>query len=101
MKLMKLILPVMALLSLPVSGAQAWHRHHRSPSYAKASAGRHGPRVSFGFNVGMPVYRPVYVAPCHGYCRPVLAPVVYAAPYVRPSFGVSFGSGPVNFGFGF
>lgn len=88
MKFTKLMLSALAILGLTASVAQA--RHHR----------HHGPRVSFGFNVGRPMYRPVYVAPCYS-CRPMYAaPVVYA-PYVRPSVGVSFGSGPVSFGFGF
>lgn len=91
MKFTKLMLSAIAILGLTSSVAQArFHRHN------------HGPRVSFGFNVGRPMaYRPVaYAAPCcGGYCA---APVVYApVEYVRPSFGVSFGSGPVNFGFGF
>ena len=91
MKFNKLMISVLAILGLTASVAQARpHRHH-------------GPRVSFGFNLGRPMaYRPVYAAPCcGGYCAPVYAaPVVYT-PYVRPSLGVSFGSGPVNFGFGF
>ena len=95
MKFTKLMLSALAILGLTASVAQArpaycFHRHH-------------GPRVSFGFNVGQPMYRPAYVAPCYGgYCAaPVYAtPVVYA-PYVRPSVGVSFGSGPVRLGFGF
>ena len=78
MKFNKLMISVLAILGLAASVAQARpHRHH-------------GPRVSFGFNFGRPMaYRPVYAAP-----------VVYT-PYVRPSLGVSFGSGPVSFGFGF
>jgi hypothetical protein len=94
MKFNKLMLSALAILGLTASVAQA--RHHR----------HHGPRVSFGFNVGRPMYQPAYVAaPCYGgYCA--AAPVYVAAPVActsceRPSFGVSFGSGPVSFGFGF
>lgn len=93
MKFTKLMLSAVAILGLTGSMAQA--RPHRY----------HGPRVSFGFgfNVGRPMaYRPVYAAPCcGGFCAPVMAAPVVFAPAVRPSFGVSFGSGPVNFGFGF
>ena len=95
MKFNKFMLSALAILGLTASVAQA--RHHR----------HHGPRISFGpsitlrtgFNVARPMFRPCYS------CRPMMAPV-YVAPVactscVRPSFGVSFGSGPVNFGFGF
>lgn len=96
MKLNTLIFAAVAAVSLTGSIAQArpahHHRHHHNRSH-----------VSFGFNVGAPVvYRPVVYRPCvvaHPYFG--YAPVVYPAPYVRPSMGVSFGSGPVNFGFSF
>lgn len=104
MKLNTILSTALLGLGLVTTGAQARHHYH-------------GPRMNVGFGFGVnvcrPVYRPyyapvelrraspVYATPCcHGHYRPVMAPVVYA-PYVRPSFGVSFGSGPVNFGFGF
>ena len=50
MKFTKLMLSALAILGLTASVAQARpaHRFHR----------HHGPRVSFGFNVGQPMYRP-------------------------------------------
>lgn len=94
MKFIKLIVSVLAILGLTASVAHArYHRHHHG-----------GPRVSFGFSVGRPMYQPAYGARCYGgYCA---VPVYVAAPIActscaRPSFGVSFGSGPVSLGFGF
>ncbi len=93
MKFNKIMLSAFAIIGLAATCAQA-RQHHR----------HHGPHVSFGFSVGRPMFRPVYGAPCYA-CRPMaVVPVAYVpvyTPYVRPTFGVSFGSGPVNFGFGF
>lgn len=98
MKFKSILSTTLVGLGLVATGAQA--RPHC-----------HGPRMNAGFGFGVNVCRPyyapvelrraspVYVAPCCP-CRPVMVRPVYV-PYVRPSFGVSFGTGPVNFGFGF
>ncbi len=85
----KIALITLTALGLTASLAQARHgRRHN-----------HGPRFSFGMQVGAPMAPVVYQTPV--YVRPCCQPVVYHAPVVvaQPRVGFSFGSGRVGFGF--
>src|SRR5215212_1281709 len=68
MKPSKIAVGVVALAGLLCAGsASAWGGHH------------HGPRVSLGFNFGMPYYAPYYYAPYYP------APAYYSSPVIVQS----------------
>ena len=91
MKFNKIALITLTALGLAASMIQARPAHRR----------HHGPRFSFGMQVGAPVAPVVYQAPV--YVRPCCQPVVYHAPVIvaQPRVGFSFGSGPVGIGISF
>jgi hypothetical protein len=84
MNIKSISLRLAALLALATPVLEARHHH------------RHGPRMSFGMQVGYPVYaHPYYTYAPAPYYQPYYQPVVVAP--ARPSLGFSMGHGPFGF----